>query len=144
MPPTDCLSMKRRQYLTGVGGIVGSVSIFTALSKSSCTEDAHEWVAQVEDVPVSVDGGEITVTIDGFIKKYLSWSVSNGQHFGTLVVEKPSCGEITTVILSVPEVNPSCHRLVLFIKTEESLKRIFAQYIQQGDDWVPVEVNDVD
>lgn len=136
--------MKRRQYLAGVGSVLGGASVFGAMSQSSCTDDAHEWAGKVEDTPISTQGGEITLTLDGFTKQDVSWSSSNGQYFGNILVSEPSCGSVNEVTIPVPDSEQSHHRLFLLAKTKDSIETVIAQYVRKDGKWVPIETSDID
>lgn len=132
--------MKRRQYLTGIGGILGGASVLGAVSKSSCSE-SEPWTGKVEDEPLDVADAVIKLSLDGYTKEDLSFRVSRKMYFVSLTVTNQSCANVSELEIVVPEPTEQCHRIVVTLESPD-MAVIIAQYLRKDGEWLPVQTTD--
>lgn len=131
--------MKRRQYLTGVGGLLGGAGVLGSVAQSSCSE-SHKWKGKIEDESVDLTG-DISVTIEGYAVETVEWSIARGMLFASIDVTEQSCASVTETTITVPETDEYCQRMVILLRTKTE-EIIIGQLIQKDGSWIPLITDD--
>lgn len=127
--------MKRRTFLTGIGGGVSSLGMISLAKSDSCSAPNLSHGAIVQ----SVVQEKITIELDGFTVDAISWEEVNNKIVGKVTVRK-ECG-VNTEEIQMPD-DAESYVEVCLQAISDTKSTVFGRIVQnQEGEWVVLYAN---
>lgn len=127
--------MKRRTFLTGIGGSVGGVGFLGVVNSTTCSTPTLSNGVYVQ----SITQASIQVQFDGYTIKSITWEVRQAKIIGRITVQE-SCGKHSEPVSIPSDAESKSEMYLQAILAEEAVT--FGRFVRNSDnEWVVLYSN---